>query len=381
MTVEDPIEYDIAGIDQVEINPKAGLTFATGLRSILRHDPDIVMVGEIRDKETASIALQAGMTGHLVFSTLHTNDAPSAISRLIDLGGEPFIISNALACVIGQRLVRKICLKCKERDPMGAKILKRTRLDLEDLHEEATFWKGRGCEACQYTGYSGRIGIFEIVPVTPALAELIASEASSVALKKTAEQEGFQTMAFDGIRKALEGITTIDEVFRVAPPEVEHISEILSAAPVVDEEGSMGESEPEAEQFSIRGVRPKKILVADDDDIFCRVIETILETENYQVITAANGKEALKLAVEEKPDLVVADLRMPEMDGLTLVKRLKSQLSTRFIPTIMITVKDDLDSEVRGLESGVDDYLTKPIQPERLLARVKRFLNREEHGS
>jgi len=377
ITVEDPVEFDISGINQVQINPQAGITFAAGLRSILRQDPDIVMVGEIRDTETASIAFQAGQTGHLVLSTLHTNDAPSAVTRLLDLGVEAFLISASLVAVVGQRLVRRMCQECKVPDPLSPQILKQL-LPYIGTDKKATFWKGAGCEDCQYTGYSGRLGLFEILMVTPSLREIIAPKVSALTLRKAAESEGFQSMSMDGIRKALQGLTTIEEALRVAPPEAEESTRL----PIV-ESPTLEEIEPEAPppeepSTSVASVRPQKILVADDNEIMVKILRNILESENYHVITAEDGLEALRLALQERPDLVVTDLLMPEMDGITLIKKLKSQLTTRYIPIMMLTAKDEVDSEVRGIDAGADDYLTKPVNPKRLLARVSRLLKRPD---
>jgi len=377
ITVEDPVEFDISGINQVQINPQAGITFAAGLRSILRQDPDIVMVGEIRDTETASIAFQAGQTGHLVLSTLHTNDAPSAVTRLLDLGVEAFLISASLVAVVGQRLVRRMCQECKVPDPLSPQILKQL-LPYIGTDKKATFWKGAGCEDCQYTGYSGRLGLFEILMVTPSLREIIAPKVSALTLRKAAESEGFQSMSMDGIRKALQGLTTIEEALRVAPPEAEESTRL----PIV-ESPTLEEIEPEAPppeepSTSVASVRPQKILVADDNEIMVKILRNILESENYHVITAEDGLEALRLALQERPDLVVTDLLMPEMDGITLIKKLKSQLITRYIPIMMLTAKDEVDSEVRGIDAGADDYLTKPVNPKRLLARVSRLLKRPD---
>ena len=377
ITVEDPVEFDISGINQVQINPQAGITFAAGLRSILRQDPDIVMVGEIRDTETASIAFQAGQTGHLVLSTLHTNDAPSAVTRLLDLGVEAFLISASLVAVVGQRLVRRMCQECKVPDPLSPQILKQL-LPYIGTDKKATFWKGAGCEDCQYTGYSGRLGLFEILMVTPSLREIIAPKVSALTLRKAAESEGFQSMSMDGIRKALQGLTTIEEALRVAPPEAEESTRL----PIV-ESPTLEEIEPEAPppeepSTSVASVRPQKILVADDNEIMVKILRNILESENYHVITAEDGLEALRLALQERPDLVVTDLLMPKMDGITLIKKLKSQLITRYIPIMMLTAKDEVDSEVRGIDAGADDYLTKPVNPKRLLARVSRLLKRPD---
>ena len=213
VTVEDPIEYDISGVNQVQINPKAGITFASGLRSILRQDPDIVMVGEIRDKETASIAFQASQTGHLVLSTLHTNDAPSAVVRLVDMGIEPYIISAGLSCVMGQRLVRKLCAKCRVPDPKTSELIKRYDAYLpKDI--KPIFWISSGCDDCHSIGYKGRVGVFEILKITRAIQEVLHSKGTMSAVRSVAESEGFHMLAYDGLQKAIKGITSHKELVR-----------------------------------------------------------------------------------------------------------------------------------------------------------------------
>jgi len=375
ITVEDPIEYDVEGINQVQINPKAGITFASGLRSILRQDPDIVLVCEIRDSETASIAFQAAQTGHLVFSTLHTNDAPSAVIRLADLGVESFLISSSLSAVIGQRLVRRICPSCRAPEPLPPDFIHRLPFATEG-GQNIKFWKGAGCSICNYSGYSGRMALFELLMITPSIREIIASNGSSITIKSTASKEGFQPMSMDGIRKALKGMTSIEEVFRVAPPEAGEISNESIVEPSSAEESEIEDDIPENPGPSLTTVRPHKILLADDSEIVRKVLRHILEAENYLVITAKNGIDALKLAMKERPDLVVTDFVMPEMDGLELVQKLKSQFETRYIPIIMLSAKDELDNEVDGINAGADDYLAKPVNSKRLLARIKRLLKK-----
>jgi type IV pilus assembly protein PilB len=213
ITVEDPIEYDIAGVNQVHINPKAGITFASGLRSILRQDPDIVMVGEIRDKETANIAFQASQTGHLVLSTLHTNDAPSAVTRLVDMGLEPYIISAGLSCVVGQRLVRKLCPKCKVPDPKSSELVKRYNALLPHA-VKPLFWESKGCPDCHEIGYKGRMGLFEILKISHAIQETLVSRESMMKVRKIAESEGYQALSNDGLQKAIRGITSHRELVR-----------------------------------------------------------------------------------------------------------------------------------------------------------------------
>ena len=212
ITIEDPVEYRLGLIRQIQINPKAGLTFVNGLRSIVRQDPDVIMVGEIRDHETAEISSQAALTGHLVFSTLHTNDAPGAVIRLVNMGMEPFLIAGSVIGVVAQRLVRKICPRCKE-SYKPSKVLLR-RLGLEE-NKSYVFYRGRGCKECKETGYKERVGLYELLKMSDEIRELIIKGISPTAIKKKAEKEGMQDLRKDGISKILLGMTTIEEVTRV----------------------------------------------------------------------------------------------------------------------------------------------------------------------
>src|SRR3989338_5961657 len=212
ITLEDPIVYELTGVTQVAINEKTGLTFAYGLRSILRQDPDVVMVGEIRDNETATIAIQASLTGHLVLSTLHTNDTISSIVRLRDRGVPSYLIASALNCIIAQRLARKICTDCKEPYYPSQAELKNLGLAGKKGN---TFFHGKGCHKCNSTGYKGRLGIFEILPVESAIKELIRTDASEGVIKKEAAAKGMTSLRDDGIKKALDGLTTVEELIRV----------------------------------------------------------------------------------------------------------------------------------------------------------------------
>ncbi|OGE29290.1 hypothetical protein A2867_05415 [Candidatus Daviesbacteria bacterium RIFCSPHIGHO2_01_FULL_40_11] len=219
-TIEDPVEYDIGGINQIQVNPKTNLTFAEGLRSILRQDPDIIYVGEIRDGETSDIAINSAMTGHLVLSTLHTNDAATALPRLIDMGIEPFLVASTVNIIIGQRLVRKICEKCKASSiKTFDEMAKLFAADVVKKHfgdtKEIRVYGGTGCEVCHTTGYSGRIGIFEILELSEEIKKLITQKADSDMIAKKAIEEGMATMMEDGLDKIQLGITTIEEVMRV----------------------------------------------------------------------------------------------------------------------------------------------------------------------
>ena len=214
VSVENPVEYQISRVNQVQVNPKVGLTFASGLRTILRQDPDVVLIGEIRDRETAEIAVQASMTGHLVLSTVHTNDAPSAVVRLRDMGIEPFLITSSLIGVLAQRLVRVICSKCKEAYTPPPDALKRLGVDMgnaEDVH----LFRGRGCEACRKTGYKGRIGVFELMVMNDRLRSLAVAGAPTEQMRDAAIEDGMRTLKQDAIQKVLEGVTTFEEMLRV----------------------------------------------------------------------------------------------------------------------------------------------------------------------
>jgi general secretion pathway protein E len=214
ITVEDPVEYQISGINQIQVNPKIGLTFASGLRSIVRQDPDVILVGEIRDRETAEIAVQSALTGHMVFSTLHTNDSPSAITRLVDIGIEPFLISSSVNAVIAQRLLRLLCPDCRQPGAYGKAALERIGLEPE-TGTDRTIYKPVGCEQCVQTGYRGRIGIFEFMLMSDRLKNLILEAFDTGAIKSLAVQEGMVTLQQDANQKVLAGMTSVDEAFRV----------------------------------------------------------------------------------------------------------------------------------------------------------------------
>jgi len=214
LTVEDPIEYQIKGIGQMQVNPKIQLTFASGLRSFLRQDPDIILVGEIRDLETAEIAIQASLTGHLVFSTLHTNDSASALTRLVDMGVEPFLVSSSLAGIIAQRLVRVLCNECKKPITPTAEELAELSLTPELLNGRQVY-QAHGCDACLSTGYAGRLGIFEILPVSDEIRNMVLQNVDANTIKRKAIEKGMTTLRDDGAAKVAEGITSMEEVLRV----------------------------------------------------------------------------------------------------------------------------------------------------------------------
>jgi type II secretory ATPase GspE/PulE/Tfp pilus assembly ATPase PilB-like protein len=215
ITVEDPVEYQMAGINQVQVNTDVGMTFPAALRSILRQAPNIIMIGEIRDGETANIAINASLTGHLVFSTLHTNDAPGAVARLVDIGVQPFLVSSAVRAIVAQRLVRKICSKCGAPSELNEGEVQSLGVDAAQL-AEATIRKGIGCDNCKHSGYRGRMGLFEIFNIDDEVRHMVNQRANTVELRKRAREMGMRTLREDGIRKVLSGMTTAEEVISVS---------------------------------------------------------------------------------------------------------------------------------------------------------------------
>lgn len=217
LTIEDPIEYHLKGVTQIQVHPKIGLTFAAGLRSMLRHDPDVMMVGEVRDLETAEITIRVALTGHLVFSTLHTNDAAGAVTRLLDMGIEPYLVASSVECLIAQRLVRLICPECKY--PIKGKKEPLLELGIHNVPDNVVIYEGKGCEACKFTGYRGRSGIYEFLVLNDEIRDMILERASADQIKKKAVKMGMRILRQDGLDKVLKGLTTISEVMRVTPQE------------------------------------------------------------------------------------------------------------------------------------------------------------------
>ncbi len=225
ITIEEPVEYELKGINQIAVRSDIGLTFAMGLRHILRQDPNVIMVGEIRDLETAEIAIRASLTGHLVFSTLHTNDAPSAFTRLIDMGIEPFLVASSVEAVLAQRLVRTICPKCKEEQKVDPDYLAKIGFPADEI-ATAKFYRGKGCESCRQLGYQGRMGIYELLLVSEAVRPLILNRAPATTIAQKAIQHGMRTLRVDGWNKVRAGQTTIEEVLRVTQTE-EHLQALV----------------------------------------------------------------------------------------------------------------------------------------------------------
>jgi type IV pilus assembly protein PilB len=385
ITVEDPIEYQLEGVNQVQINTKAGITFAAGLRSILRQDPNVILVGEIRDQETAGIALEAAQTGHLLLSTVHTNDAPATISRLLDLGIEPFLISSALVGILAQRLVRRPCQACMGAQAPSSESIERAG-GPSRLPEDAKWVAGRGCAECHQSGYKGRMAIHELLPVSTEVRELITRRSPEHAIRKAARAAGMKTLVEDGILKAAQGLTTLEEVLRVSsvddtprrtnddgqPPRSDR-SHTVGDQPVAGSDDSTpaivsdGEKSPTGKDV---------VLVVEDSRTIQSVVKYFLELEGFEVLLAKDGASGLELAKRKSPQVIVTDNNMPGMDGMTMVKQLRADPATREIAILMLTSEISVEREEQAFSAGADDYVAKPVEPRRLATRVKSVLAR-----
>jgi type II secretory ATPase GspE/PulE/Tfp pilus assembly ATPase PilB-like protein len=225
LTIEDPIEYDMHGIVQMQVHSKIGFDFARALRSILRHDPNVILVGEVRDRETADIAIRTALTGHLVFTTLHTNDAAGAVTRLLEMGVEPFLCSSSILAIMAQRLVRRICLKCRREIPFDERVVRDLGINSCGHPSAKMTWEGAGCAECRFTGYRGRIAIHEMMPMDDEIRELTLARAPANAIKAAARRKGMKTLREDGLDKVFSGVTTFQEIARVTLEEEEAAAE------------------------------------------------------------------------------------------------------------------------------------------------------------
>ncbi|HET9066013.1 MAG TPA: ATPase, T2SS/T4P/T4SS family [Gemmatimonadales bacterium] len=437
VTVEDPVEYDVDGISQMQVNEAQGFTFATALRSVLRQDPDIVLVGEIRDLETATIAMQAGLTGHLVFSTLHTNDAASAIVRLRDMEVEAFKIGSTLRGVVAQRLVRRLCDACATALPLG-----QLPAELQPTGPDATAATPRqpvGCKQCGGSGYKGRAAVMEFLPIEGEVPRLIETGAPLADLLRAARQHGMQSLWEGGLVRVWTGVTSAEELQRVlgdrpedayhaevpapspgdadpasSPPQALATTRPVRKRPKQTAAGttakgkattkatttSSGKSRTKAKRttkqpaptrartrtapVAAAPVPPPEhraedttILIADDDASMRRLLGTVLGREGFQIREAVDGLEALDAVESGSVDLVVLDHDMPNLTGLGVLEELRARILTTALPVIMLTARTD-DTELEALELGAQDFLTKPVQPRSLVARVKAVLRRSQ---
>jgi type IV pilus assembly protein PilB len=389
VTIEDPIEYRLPGINQVQINPRAGLTFASGLRSFLRQDPNVVLVGEIRDQETAKIALEASQTGHLLFSTLHTNDAAATVTRLVDLGIEGSLIASSVTGILAQRLVRRVCPACAAEAEAPAELVE--RLGGPDRMPAGATWRaGRGCEACKGSGYKGRIAIHELIEMTPEIRAIVNRHGPEDAIRESARRSGARAIAEDGLAKAAQGLTTLEEVARVAPRDDVGRAPVHRELPSPPRELPSPPRElpsPPREAGVVTALPPNgaaphadagpaRILVVDDSPTMVHVISYFLQLEGYTVESANDGEAGLAAVRRAAPDLIVSDVDMPRMNGFEMVRALRADPVTAAIPVLMLTARTSVENETEGLATGADDYVAKPVEPRRLGARVRTLLAR-----
>src|SRR3954468_24828492 len=397
VTVEDPVEYRLGeNIVQVQVNEKAGLTFASALRSILRQDPDVVLVGEIRDKETAQIALQASLTGHLVLSTLHTNDAPNTVTRLVDMGMEAYKIAPALRGIVAQRLMRRLCKNCRQvsTEPVPERL---TRF----VPAGITLYQAVGCSECSMTGYRGRFSIVEVMTMNQDLERRVADGATADKIALAARAAGMRSLWDSGLRHALSGESTLDELLRVTdmPREESQVAE-SEAPPRSPGRGSAAEaarprlspvhgipeiamdmelleepSLPEGIPSAGRG-QGACVLLVEDEEQLRRVMKDLLQREGYRVAEARDGIQALDEVDRSAPDVIILDLNLPGLDGYGVLAQLRSRPATRDIPVMVLTAKGDEDNEVRVFDLGADDFVTKPFRARSLTARIEAVLGR-----
>lgn len=374
ITVEDPIEFQVQGLTQVQIDTKSGTTFAAGLRSILRQDPNIILVGEIRDSETASLALEAAQTGHLLLSTLHTNDSVATITRLLDLGIEPFQVAASVIGILAQRLVRRICLSCAI-DGMPSEDAIEKAGGRERLPADARWKVSVGCAACQQTGFKGRMAIHELLEVTEDIRDLIAQRAPDHTIREAARKNGMQGLMEAGIAAAAQGLTTLEEVVRVAPRE-----ESLMPNPdwaVSNQEAASGWQGRIAAGSLSPKIRAKgviSILLLEDEPDTQELLKLILEKHGYEVTAAGDGIEGLLYMGKHTFDLILSDVNMPNLDGFKLIEMNKQKGITT--PVIFLTAESGEGSEQKCLELGAVDYIKKPFKKEVLLLRVERACQR-----
>ena len=406
VTVEDPVEYKLVVDLHLHDTEKAGLTFAAALRSILRQDPDVVLVGEIRDKETASIAIQASLTGHLVLSTLHTIDAASSVARLLDIGVESYKIGAALKGVIAQRLVRRLCQHCKA--PVSAPVAERLR---RWIPEGAPLFKASGCSECSTTGYRGRLALLEVLVANSDVERRIAAGEPTDRIVAAARAGGMRSLWDSGIEHVLNGDTDLEELRRVievpmdqptarrddqseprllSPTPRSNATPVRSAtvapapvrapAPPPRQESFLPESVLELVDDIVPSARRKgqhTVLLVEDEEPLRRVLRDLLERDGFTVVEAADGMAALDEIDRASPDAVVLDLNLPRLDGYGVLARLRSRAATAHLPVIVLTAKADEDNEVRVFQSGANDFLTKPFRPRALAARLRALIQQK----
>jgi type IV pilus assembly protein PilB len=402
VTLEDPVEIQVPGITQVQVSERQGLTFARGLRSILRQDPDIVLLGEVRDTETAELALKASLTGHLVLTTLHTNDAVAAVTRLVDMGVEPFLVASSLTLVVAQRLVRRPCATCASPyvpSPRTLALLGLTEKDLADARP----LRGKGCAECAGTGYRGRLGVFEVLPVTAALRQVLLSTPTEAAIGAAARANGMLTLRASALAAAHRGETTYEEVLRATtvdtvsghrcPSCSRALADDMVCCPYdgtpvgrgrcpgcdkhLDADWSVCpfcRAAVERPPVVADEERLPRLLVVDDDASIGAFVRAAL-TGSADVEVALTAEEGLAMVGSNDFDGVLVDNGLPDLSGVELVRLLRTDPRTLAVPLVLFTGNDSAEVERAARRAGADEYLAKPMEPllleERVLALVR----------
>jgi type IV pilus assembly protein PilB len=405
VTLEDPVEMQVNGITQVQVHPRAGMTFARGLRSVLRQDPDVVLVGEVRDQETAKLALEASMTGHLVLTTLHTNSAPAALSRLTDMGIEPYLVASSLSLVVAQRLVRRVCDGCAAPYVPAGRVLAILGLTPADLVGSEPR-RGAGCADCGGTGYRGRLGVFEVLPITAAMRAVLMTNPHEGAVAAAARAAGMQTLRGSAIANAHVGRTTYEEVVRVTHVDAGQglhcitcgasLAGDMVVCPICASEVERGNCsecrrplEPEwrvcpwcrtpavppAVPVQRGGEVLPRLLVVDDDPSVRAYVATAL-TGTVEVEAVGTAGEGLDRAAGGGYDGVLVDQVLPDLTGIEMIRLLRSEALTAALPLMLFTgaARSGIEHEARN--AGADDYLAKPVDPLLLEERVLALLER-----
>lgn len=370
-TIEDPIEYSLEGINQIQVNEKHGLTFPSVLRSVLRQDPDIIMIGEIRDQETAAIAFQAALTGHLVLTTLHTNDTLSSLTRLVDMGVERFKIAPGLIAILAQRLVRRLCQKCRKQEPSSL-LSGEIQGFMDNLGYEPQHFTAVGCPDCFGLGYRGRLAILELLEINPLTRELISSDMDINSLRtEVLNKKTLFTIEADALWHVTQGDTSLDEVL----PHINHlkpgsfsIENSIASRSVPGNRENMPESN--------NGKKPAHILVVDGDPGIRSSIRTLLEKEGYGTEDCTNGISAIELIESQKIDLLLVDRDIKNKSGIQVLNYLRQDSDFSTLPIIVMTNQADEAVQAETLRLGADDFVVKPINQSLLLERIKAVLRR-----
>ncbi len=357
ITLEEPVEYRIPGITQIQVNPKIGLSFAHGLRSVLRQDPNIILVGEIRDEETANVVMQVSQTGHLILSTLHTNSSAAAVTRLRDLKIPAYVIASSVGCILAQRLVRKFCDQCA----LPASEETKTRFITLGLSPDNAY-EPHGCEKCENTGFKGRLSVYSLLDVTDTIAEAIRNDKSEDEIEHLARKEGFRSLEEEALELVSEGITSLEEVERVIGP----LQTILSKKLLSKGQNNSGE----------KIILKRKLIIVEDDDDVRFTLRLLFEQAMFEVIEAKDGLDGLEKIYKDPPDVIVSDVMMPKMDGLKMLHQLRADPRMTSFPVLMLTANNSEDNELKLMRGGASDFVAKTANPEILIARVNRLLQR-----